>query len=136
MLALARLCPSVLLDTKTHTKPCATRLLLRHQSQQAQAHRVTWYSSSPAQAPSRQTPPAGREQRPAAKHELHTLPSCSRADRLQGRASPRSTQEYPQKEGESHGIPARSPGLHTKAWVCYSVHRNAKNSPCVNLRSF
>lgn len=39
MLALARLCPSVLLDSKTHNEPCTTaaRLLLRHRSQQAQA---------------------------------------------------------------------------------------------------
>lgn len=39
MLALARLCPSVLLDSETHTEPRATaaRLLLRHRSQRAQA---------------------------------------------------------------------------------------------------
>ena len=39
LLALARLCPSVLLDSETHTELCATaaRLLLRHRSQQAQA---------------------------------------------------------------------------------------------------
>lgn len=115
MLAQARLGPSILLGSKTHSKPWHIH--------------GTWYSSSPAQAPSRQTPPAGREQRPAGKHELPILAPCSRAEWLQGTASPGNTQECPQKEGESHSISAHPPA-HQSTAVLQCPQKRKKFALC------